>query len=775
MRLHLWLFAGVALVGLTGCPEDPEETGDPVIVDEGDPVVVVSGAFMVALGETAQLSATTVNEDVETYTWMSSDDAVLTVDETGLATAVGLGEAVVTATGGTSAVAGELGIVVTQEVPHLEEWAASGHADRDAEAFRHWDEDGSIPASCAACHSSTGYRDKIGDDGTAPDVVDNDHALGTVVDCEACHNPTASELSHVVFPSGVRVEELGPESICMTCHQGRASTDSVNTAIEGAAVDDDTTSDALGFQNIHYYAAGATLYAGQARGGYQYDGQIYDYKFRHVEGIDTCVGCHSPHTLEVQVDSCAECHTGVTSAEDAREIRMIASSRSDYDGDGDLEEGLFHEIEGLSELLLPAIQQYAKDKGLADICYSSAGYPYFFIDTDGSGECETAEANYGNRYASWTPRLLRAAYNYQVAHKDPGGYAHNGKYMIQLSHDSLADINGALNAPADLSALDRNDPGHFNGAGEAARHWDEDEAVSGSCSRCHAGVGGLEFFQEYGIGSNTVAPDNGLECATCHVQIPGWDLRSLDSITFPSGVVIENEDRSDNLCGNCHVGRESKASVDERIAQEQYGFRNIHYLPAAATRYGADAAVGYQFDEKSYAGEVTGHVAGDRCIDCHDGVNTGHTFLVPDGFEACQACHVSATVPADIRASTRAGIDYDGDGNPSETLEDELATMAGDLLDDIWDHSEGTICYEAHSYPYWFTDNNGSGPMCDGDEAQRSNSFGDWDPELMRTAFNYQYWAKEPGAYAHNFDYMGQLLFDSIEHIDGDTSDMTRP
>ena len=41
----------------------------------------------------------------------------------------------------------------------------------------------------------------------------------------------------------------------------------------------------------------------------------------------------------------------------------------------------------------------------------------------------------------WTARLLKAAYNYQVVSKDPGGYTHGGKYLIQLMHDSIYDLN----------------------------------------------------------------------------------------------------------------------------------------------------------------------------------------------------------------------------------------------------------------------------------------------------------------------------------------------
>jgi hypothetical protein len=36
--------------------------------------------------------------------------------------------------------------------------------------------------------------------------------------------------------------------------------------------------------------------------------------------------------------------------------------------------------------------------------------------------------------------LLRAAYNYQWAQKDPGAFAHNGQYIVQVLQDSLEDL-----------------------------------------------------------------------------------------------------------------------------------------------------------------------------------------------------------------------------------------------------------------------------------------------------------------------------------------------
>jgi hypothetical protein len=197
-------------------------------------------------------------------------------------------------------------------------------------------------------------------DGSAVEAVDKAVLVGETIKCTACHNAGTASLSSVTFPSGVVVDGLGNEARCMLCHQGRASKVSVDAALEKAGVleDLDKVVTELGFINIHYYAAGATLYGGVAMGGYQYDGKLYDAKFRHVEGYDTCSGCHNPHTTELKIDECAACHEGVASKADLKKVRM-AGSLVDYDGDGNKEEGVAEELDGLRAMLLTAIQAYA--------------------------------------------------------------------------------------------------------------------------------------------------------------------------------------------------------------------------------------------------------------------------------------------------------------------------------------------------------------------------------------------------------------------------------
>lgn len=669
---------------------------------------------------------------------------------------------------------------------YYEAWVSSPHNDTEAEAFNHWNEEAEkvVELGCAQCHSTPGYRDYVGADGSAFGSVEVAPPIGTTVTCDACHAPTAAQLTSVVFPSGAEVGETGDSARCMVCHQGRASTDSVNARLTdlGMTEDLDAPNPEARFMNIHYYAAAATLYGGAARGGYQYEGQIYMGQNAHVEGYATCADCHNPHTLEIRIEQCAECHEDVEDVEDLRDIRMEGSG-SDFDGDEDDGEGIAAEIEGMQELLMQAIQSYATEVAGAAIAYDTHRYPYFLLDANGNGAADAEEAD---AYNAYTARLLQAAYNYQVSMKDPGAYAHNPQYVLELLYDSLASLNEALAEPVDTTFVVRDAPMHFNPTGEAFRHWDGDGEVPGSCARCHSADGLPVWLKN---NANIAEPvSQGLECTTCHTSLTDFSVHELAAVAFPSGarLAFEENDES-NLCLACHQGRESTVSVNNAIrgagvgddeVSERLTFRNVHYFAAGASVFGAEAQGAYQFADKEYNGRnLHAEDAPNTCTDCH----RPHEGTIR--LNQCDDCHEEdLEVQEDVLSIRMLEdvelIDYNGNGDAEEPILDEITALEDALFAAIQAYATETagtaLAYNAHAHPYWFIDSNGNG-AADPEESVGDNRFASWTPNLLRAAYNYQFAQKDPGDFAHNPHYILQVLYDSIEAVGGDVSAYTRP
>jgi len=699
------------------------------------------------------------------------------------------------------------------KIPFFESWMGSAHADISSRSFTNWNsaDPPLVPVACAKCHSSAGFHDFIGLDGSAAGVVESPAAPG-VIQCSTCHNDITVAKTEVTMPSGQILSELSREAVCMECHQGRQSGASVAAAIErSGVVDHDVVMDAQGFLNIHYAAAAATLYGADAGGGFEYPGKVYERRFEHVSTFATCQSCHDPHSLQLDVASCSTCHTGVESVADLRNIRMPGSS-IDYDGDGDITTGIYTELYNLRAILFELIQAYADEAIGKPIGYADAN-PYFFNDLDGDGLISRDEQNRNNAYTTFTPRLLAAAYNYQVAKKDVGGYTHNAKYLIQLVYDSIEDLAGALNTPtmalqrpgdapipmlasattpyselqASLSAsrgvdlgvierLHRNDSGHFDSTSRAWRNWDAAGAVPASCSTCHSAAG-LPFFLQHGV-QIAQAASPGMSCTTCHVAEDNFALIELETVRFVSGANASFDHSGDNLCMVCHQGRASGPTLDSRIraipddeVSTSLAFLNIHYAPAAATRFGSDVQGGYQYAGKDYVGYWPHDIDAATCTQCHDPHN-GRIDL-----PLCSDCHGKVETVADIRAFREFSGDFSGDGNTTQGTSSDIQSMIYLLREAIELHARDVIGAPigyADANPYWFNDLDGDG-LISREEQSRNNAYNSFSPRLLRAAYNYQFAKKDKGAYAHNPLYVIQLLHDSLDDLGVDVSNMERP
>ena len=317
----------------------------------------------------------------------------------------------------------------------IADWFRSAHADAAAEAFRHWDEDEEIRPVCSVCHAGAGFRSYHGLDGSAPGVPEQPVDTGGVVDCETCHNAGLAGIREISFPSGIMHPVEGVEAACMTCHQGRTAGVTVEAAIDGLPEDEPNAE--LSFINPHYATAAASWLGGYGGAGYHYGDRDYSGRFFHARPVGTCVSCHEPHTLEVATEACTTCH------EKGSEIDAIRISRQSYDGSGDTSKGIRSDLAANAAQLMEYLDRYASDVAGTPLVYDGGSYPYFFADQNGDGVKDTNDEG-SVAYNRWTPRMLRAAYNWKLVTADPGAFVHNPAYALELLYDSIEDLTAPL-------------------------------------------------------------------------------------------------------------------------------------------------------------------------------------------------------------------------------------------------------------------------------------------------------------------------------------------
>ncbi|MBZ0130042.1 MAG: cytochrome C [Rhodobacteraceae bacterium] len=332
-------------------------------------------------------------------------------------------------------------IAITQAAA-IAAWAGSPHANASSESFAHWNREGEIPPVCASCHSGAGFREFHGLDGSTPGMSKIPTPTGGVVDCETCHNANLAQIAEIRFPSGLMhpVATAG-EAPCLTCHQGRAAGANVAKAV--ADKDADTPDAELGFINPHYAVAAASWLGGYGASGYHYPGKEYSGRFFHARPVTTCASCHEPHSLKVAEEACLTCHQEAATGD----IRL---SRLSYDGSGDLTKGISADIAANAGVLKQMFTEYAAQVAGTAMVYDGHRYPYFFADANNDGRADEKDGK-PVAYKSWTPRLLKAVFNWKFVTSDAGIYAHNPHYALELLYDSIEDLADLMNR--DLAAM----------------------------------------------------------------------------------------------------------------------------------------------------------------------------------------------------------------------------------------------------------------------------------------------------------------------------------
>jgi hypothetical protein len=705
----------------------------------------------------------------------------------------------------------------------------------------HFDQAGALgghnSGTCARCHNSEGFRLFIGD----PSVTGYDGAahLSEVatfakagaagikgMECVTCHNSVSEPIADAgtlrthYFPSSGKVVTTDAKTaICSQCHDGArpgyevAQLNKQLTATPVPATVDAQLTAANSNKTVraHYLPAASTLFGSEASNWAEYAGNIYTARNEHG-GVASCVDCHDAHNgdvvAKVKADTCGKCHFNEAGAPVANFAELEEARQygfeGDIDGDG-VVESLKLEIDGMRAKLLVAIQAYATNVAGTAICFdNSATNPNrFYLDdgTSANGRCGTQVTEY-NKY---TPRLLKAAYNYMIATNDVGAWAHNPRYAIEVLYDTIADLNLGLTTASKTPVANgkRAFNGHF-GAADAASPYAAmiyhggSNAVTGetlppmgftsaACYQCHGGKVGLDAYLAGAPAAMTVIPAGGkvsaFQCSTCHAY-DGADMKGIRSdiakVYFPpqkAGASTAGEvsfaaaslPKSFAVCGSCHSARENKKSVDNKgLVSKTFNTTlvNPHYLGAAATVMGTRTQSWYEYNGKSYTAYpafwkagTTGSAPGPHgsphgaeCTGCHQAKESQHSFEV--NYTYCAGCHAGAYALApkeeeynSMKAELLAALDAYAQANLTAFQAANGADATG-------------ICYDGNVYGYVLVK---KATGC-------STTGAKLDANAMKAGYNLHWMNKDPGGWAHNEYYVMQLVFDSIVDLGGTPS-----
>ncbi|OGU08424.1 MAG: hypothetical protein A2075_00025 [Geobacteraceae bacterium GWC2_58_44] len=550
----------------------------------------------------------------------------------------------------------------------MDEFKASAHGNPAGEAWAHYDWRGASRAACQRCHNGTVFAAKLE---TLSDVTNffgatPPVAAGEVLNCSACHSDVstgalraASTSFTVPMSNGATVayDVPGASALCVRCHGGRESGDSVKLAT--AAFTN------LSFINSHYLAAGGMVYN---KVGYEFAGQSYDDLGYHKNvgkdnafGTGTagpCVACHMSEGAGHTWDFVTKDANGVITANNST---ACASCHATDMTAAALEEAKEAVHAGLAEL-----QAALAAKG---ILFFNA-HPYFYKDLNANGVYDAAtEAGSGNAFKNWDAvypgfgkDVMGAAFNFNLVEHDPGAYAHNRAYSLKLIADSIDFLNdGVLDGDASAAKTALATGIWKPNAGTSTNH--SSISNTANCAGCHsAGINPTTAAIEAAAGpanggcgachqgransfvtsAHFTAPANTTSaCSFCHSSVEHGNTTITCTPCHSAEMETAFHDNyanppAVNKCQDCHAGGGHPHSIkNTTVANLKTKCTQCHEMGqnhiGALDNDGVRAIVG-EFTKRSH--HVTGRDVNDAdCAVCHmEGKNDGTKVVIDPAF-----------------------------------------------------------------------------------------------------------------------------------------------
>ena len=589
------------------------------------------------------------------------------------------------------------------------DWSNSGHGDTTQAAWKNsvsnnWKASGtagssaatnSVTPDCVRCHTATGLVQFI-TAGTLNPMASVSSRYSEPLTCDACHNPdfSARQLGPAVayynFSSALtgkllsryNFPDLKESNICLICHSGRQSGNSIN-AIAANVVHKAYSSSfwqQVSSLDGHYLSAGGQLFGAT---GYQYAGQNYgnfsvNHSFLNVTSATTggstgpCVGCHmqsGAHTYRTATGTlCDSCH-GSGNMTDA----LVATSQAEF----------------VSTLL--ALQNALTERGFIPNISNGRLLDPAFSSTNWGGTA-TGPGNMG------------AAFNFSLLSRDMGAFAHNPTYTKRILRDSIDWLsNGSVDRTRDLTATITSlltAPGDQANANSFLLGAGNGEAACAVCHSASIDTAGNNIVATYnasphatkpgGAGCGdchapssqvahpsaamlTAIPDLNAKCLACH-PVHSWPSAGICTqchyghnplqITMPAPHLANYSSAqyiATNIsCNNCHM-----ATGINQVTTFNIYSANYQWARSAKGNHLSTAYVAYDFKTMGTPlPAAPTNSAGNDCVRCH--TTTGYANYVASGFTDIHAWGNSGLLPGGDR--TREMVACSSCHNPTPFL-----------------------------------------------------------------------------------------------------------
>ncbi len=304
------------------------------------------------------------------------------------------------------------------------EWAGSAHADVLGEAWKHYKWKAPSLAACQRCHTTAGFVNLM--TGESPNTWAATDTAQEVLTCRGCHtNTTGTVRDPGRFKFGnISTMDAGKSNLCVRCHSGMDN----QLAIKNSFANFTSTA----MITLHYLGAGGMVFN---TNGYQFDGKTYaESTHSTIVGTDNegpCVTCHMDATLPGKGHA-----FGVVSYAGG----VIDTIRTQTACD------TCHGLNNVSSISPAALEtsKAAFNAAMGDFSAAitakgitiSAIYPYFTVPGNDWDAISIANTTGHGK------DVMGACANYNFLLHEPGAYAHNHSYAMQLIYDSIEFLSG---------------------------------------------------------------------------------------------------------------------------------------------------------------------------------------------------------------------------------------------------------------------------------------------------------------------------------------------